>query len=101
MPLSEATQRALMRVVAGESIHAAARAEGMSYSAVYSAARGQPIHDAKRAARYRATRERVGTQADVAQRLGVRLETLSRRENARTAITVEMELALRYLEATR
>lgn len=50
-------------------------------------------------AEYRAQRERRGTPAEVAAKLDVTRETLSRREHGHQSITREAELALLALPA--
>lgn len=50
---------------------------------------------------YRAVRERLGlTQGELADLLGVRLNTIYRREAGTFPITKEIEMALMYLEGT-
>lgn len=46
---------------------------------------------------YRKLRKLVGTQEKVAKILELDRQTISRRERGETYLTVEMELALRYL----
>lgn len=46
---------------------------------------------------YRKLRESIGTQAAVAEKLGVDAQTISNRERGVYPITREAELALRYL----
>lgn len=46
---------------------------------------------------YKVYREKLGTQAAVANALGVTRETISRRENGVDPISVESELAIRFL----
>ena len=46
---------------------------------------------------YKRLRLMVGTQKQVAQELGVDVQTVSRRERGLTPITPEMEHAIRYL----
>jgi hypothetical protein len=46
---------------------------------------------------YRTLRERIGTQADVAERLGVHAMTVSRRERGVLPVTDEAAIALRCL----
>ncbi|NBW12073.1 MAG: XRE family transcriptional regulator [Caulobacteraceae bacterium] len=46
------------------------------------------------AAEYKATREHLGTQAEVASRLGVARSTVADRERGDMLITTEAELAL-------
>lgn len=49
---------------------------------------------------YRAIRERLELkQGELAERLGVTLNTISRREIGQVPITKEAELALRWIEA--
>ena len=51
---------------------------------------------------YKATREKLGfTQAELAWRLGVPRETISRRENGIQCINEEMALALRALKPSK
>jgi transcriptional regulator with XRE-family HTH domain len=49
---------------------------------------------------YRALREALGTQEDVARRLGVSANTVARRERGEVALTREMLLAIRHLSCT-
>ena len=46
---------------------------------------------------YRKTRKTIGTQAEVAEMLGIARETVNARENGRQEISREAELALRSL----
>ena len=49
------------------------------------------------AAEYKATRERIGTQAEVAAMLGVHRVTVAKRENGTMTITNEAALAIQSL----
>lgn len=49
------------------------------------------------AAEYKATRERIGTQAEVAAMLGVNRVTVAKRENGTMTITNEAVLAIQSL----
>ena len=49
------------------------------------------------AVQYKALRETLGTQLEVAELLGIARETVARRELETLPITTEAELALRYL----
>ena len=51
------------------------------------------------AADYKATRKRLGTQAEVAALLGVTRETVARRETCKLTITKEAALALLAVES--
>lgn len=53
------------------------------------------------AADYKATRKRLGTQAEVAALLGVARGTVARRETEALPITTEAALALAALQARR
>lgn len=53
------------------------------------------------AAEYKATRERLGTQADVARLLGVNRVTVAKRENGTMTITNEAVLAIQSLRRPR
>lgn len=50
---------------------------------------------------YRALRQRVGTQAEVAEALEVDKQTVSNRERGVTPILKEAELAIRYVVAEK
>ncbi len=50
---------------------------------------------------YKATRERIGTQAEVARLLGVNRVTVAKRENGTMTITNEAVLAIRSLRRPR
>ena len=50
---------------------------------------------------YKATRERLGTQAEVAAMLGVNRVTVAKRENGTMTITNEAVLAIRSLRRPR
>jgi DNA-binding XRE family transcriptional regulator len=50
------------------------------------------------AARYKSTREHLGTQAEVARRLGVSRVTLARRETGKLPINREAWLAIESLK---
>jgi predicted DNA-binding transcriptional regulator AlpA len=52
-------------------------------------------------AEYRALREELGTQAEVARRLGVSANTVARRERGEVPLTREMELAIRHLSCEK
>lgn len=52
-------------------------------------------------AEYKATRERLGTQAEVARLLGVNRVTVAKRENGTMTITNEAVLAIRSLRRPR
>ena len=54
-----------------------------------------------KAAEYKATRERLGTQAEVASLLGVNRVTVAKRERGTMTITREAELALRSLRTRK
>jgi DNA-binding XRE family transcriptional regulator len=53
------------------------------------------------AAEYKATRERLGTQAEVALMLGVNRVTVAKRENGTMTITNEAVLAIQSLRRPR
>lgn len=53
--------------------------------------------DAMTATKYKATRERLGTQAEVASLLGVNRVTVAKRENGTMTITNEAVLAIQSL----
>lgn len=53
------------------------------------------------AAEYKATRQRIGTQAEVASRLGVNRVTVAKRENGTMTITNEAALAIQSLRRPR
>lgn len=53
------------------------------------------------AAEYKATRERLGTQAEVASLLGVNRVTVAKRENGTMTITTEAVLAIQSLRRPR
>ena len=57
--------------------------------------------DAMTAAEYKATRERIGTQAEVAAMLGVNRVTVAKRENGTMTITNEAVLAIQSLRRLR
>ena len=57
--------------------------------------------DAMTAAEYKATRERIGTQAEVAAMLGVNRVTVAKRENGTMTITNEAVLAIQSLRKPR
>jgi DNA-binding XRE family transcriptional regulator len=50
---------------------------------------------------YKATRERLGTQAEVADMLGVNRVTVAKRENGTMTITNEAVLAIQSLRSPR
>jgi transcriptional regulator with XRE-family HTH domain len=50
---------------------------------------------------YRALREELGTQEEVARRLGVAANTVARRERGEVALTREMMLAMRHLSCKK
>lgn len=50
---------------------------------------------------YKATRERIGTQAEVAAMLGVNRVTVAKRENGTMTITNEAVLAIQSLRRPR
>lgn len=50
---------------------------------------------------YKALRQSIGAQSEVANRLGVTVQTIINREAGRSPITTESEFALRYLEQTQ
>lgn len=52
-------------------------------------------------AEYKATREHLGTQAEVARLLGVNRVTVAKRENGTMAITTEAVLAIQTLRRPR
>jgi len=53
------------------------------------------------ATKYKATRERLGTQAEVAAMLGVNRVTVAKRENGTMTITNEAVLAIQSLRRPR
>ena len=53
------------------------------------------------AAEYKATRERIGTQAEVARLLSVNRVTVAKRENGTVTITTEAVLAIQSLRRPR
>ncbi len=53
------------------------------------------------ATKYKATRERLGTQAEVAAMLGVNRVTVAKRENGTMTITNESVLAIQSLRRPR
>jgi transcriptional regulator with XRE-family HTH domain len=53
------------------------------------------------ASEYRALREKLGTQEQVARELGVTMNTVARRERGEVTLTREHELALLRLAETR
>lgn len=57
--------------------------------------------DAMTAAEYKATRECIGTQAEVAAKLGVNRVTVAKRENGTMTITGEAVLAIQSLRRPR
>ena len=53
------------------------------------------------ATEYKATRERIGTQTEVARLLGVNRVTVAKRENGTMTITNEASLAIQSLRRPR
>lgn len=53
------------------------------------------------AAEYKTTRERIGTQAEVARLLSVNRVTVAKRENGTVTITTEAVLAIQSLRRPR